>query len=128
MINVRAFVFTVSALVLLVACSTAPPQFSANESCDLPPNVWYPIPSPAEREFLLGLPEQRTGQPVREHFVTSGAQREAWLQDSRGNLQACIYNPSKRSSCDSDELITIIFTKTERSWVAGPTLQHFCIS
>jgi hypothetical protein len=126
MIDVRAF--TAAALLLLVACSTSPVQFSANESCDLPPNVWSPISTPAEREFLLGLPEQRSGQPVREHLVASSAQREAWLQDSRGNLQACIYNPSKRLSCYSDELTTIIFTKTDSSWVAGPTLRHFCIS
>jgi hypothetical protein len=128
MIDVRAFALAIAAQLLLVACGTAPAQFSANESCDLPPNVWLPIPSPAERELLLGLPEQRSGQPAREHFVPSIAQQEAWFQDSRGNLQACIYNPIKRLSCFSDELTTIIFTKTGGSWVAGPTLQQFCIS
>jgi hypothetical protein len=126
MIEVRAF--ATAALLFLAGCSTSPAQFSANESCDLPPNVWSPISTPVEREILLGLPKQRSGQPVREHLVASSAQREAWLQDSRGNLQACIYNPLKRLSCYSDELTTIIFTKTENSWVAGPALQHFCIS
>jgi hypothetical protein len=124
MIDVRAF--TAAALLLLAGCSTAPVQYSANESCNLPPNVWYPIPTPPEREFLLGLPEPGSERPVHERFVASSSQQEAWLRDSSGNLQACIYNPSKRLSCYSHELTTIVFTKTESSWVAGGTAQTLC--
>jgi len=125
MINVRAS--TTVALLLLSGCSTTPVEFSANESCNLPPNVWHPIPTPPEREFLIGLPEPGSGQAVRKRFVASSAQREAWLRDSSGNLQACIYNPLKPLSCYSGELIRVVFTKTEGSWVAGPTLQDICI-
>jgi hypothetical protein len=64
---------------------------------------------------------------VREHFIASNLQREAWLRDSNGNWQACIYNPSSRLSCYGSELTTVIFMKTDGSWVAGPTLQIFCI-
>jgi hypothetical protein len=125
MINVRAL--TTVALLLISGCSTTPVEFSANESCNLPPNVWHQIPTPAERDLLLGLPEPGSGQPVRERFVTSSAHREAWLQDSSGNLKACIYNPSKPLSCYSHELTTVVFTKAEKSWVAGPTLQVICV-
>jgi hypothetical protein len=126
MIDVRAF--SASFVLLLSGCNAVPTHFTANESCDLPANVWSQVPTPAEREILLGLPDKRSSQPVRDYFVASSVQQEAWFQDSRGNLQACIYNPTKRLSCFSDELTTVIFTKTEGSWVAGPTGHHFCIS
>jgi hypothetical protein len=126
MIAVR--VFTTVLLPLLAACSSTPAQFSANESCNLPPNVWHQIPTPTDRDLLLGLVEPASGQPVREHFVSSRAQREAWLQDASGNLKACIYNPSQALSCYSGELTTVVFTKTDESWVAGPTLQGICVN
>jgi hypothetical protein len=125
MIAVR--VFTAVLLPLLAACASTPVEFSANESCNLPPNVWHQIPMPAERDLLLGQSEPVSGRPVREHFVISGVQREAWLQDASGNLKACIYNPSKAHSCYSGELTTVVFTKTDAFWVAGPTLQGICV-
>ena len=125
MINVRAF--TAVALLLVTGCSTTPVHFSANESCNLPPNVWHQIPMPSERDVLLGLPEPGDGKPVGRRFIASSAQREAWLQNSSGNLKACIYNPLKALSCYSRELITIDFTKTDGIWVAGPTLEGICI-
>jgi hypothetical protein len=124
MINLRAV--TAAASLLLAACNTTPVEFSANESCNLPPNLWFQVPTPTEREVLLGLPEPGSANPVGKRFVASSAQREAWLKDSSGNLKACIYNPRKALSCYSRELITIDFTKAGGSWVAGPTLQGIC--
>ena len=123
MFDVR--VLTMVALSLTVGCSTTPVELGANESCNLAPKFWSPIATPAEREYLLGLSEPSGGQPVGERFVASSAQREAWLQDSSGNLKACIYNPVK-PSCYSGELITVAFTKIEGAWVAGPTLHGIC--
>jgi hypothetical protein len=124
MIQVRAFV--AASLLLLAGCSTMPVEHSANESCNLPPNVWHQIATPSNREFLLGLPEPSGRRPVGERLGFSAVQREAWLEDSNGNLQACIYNPMKPLSCYSGELTTVVFTKTEASWMAGPTTQHIC--
>jgi hypothetical protein len=124
MIDVRALTAVVP--LLFGGCITTPAEFSANESCNLAPNVWYQVETPAERELLLGLAEPGGARPVRERFVASGAQREAWLQDSNGNLKACLYNPLQPRSCYTRELITVAFTKSEVSWVAGPTVHGIC--
>ena len=124
MIHPRALAFV--CLLLVAGCNTTPVMFSANESCNLPPNVWHQTPVPPERELLLGLPEKTMGNPVRESFVATSAQQEAWFQDSKGNLQACIYNPLNRRSCSGGELALVVFTKTETTWEAGPTMKVMC--
>jgi hypothetical protein len=118
----------VASLVLagLGGCASTPRTFGANDSCDLPPNVWREVPAPAERESLLGLPESATGKPVRQVSVATAAQLEAWLQDANGNLQLCIYNPRKRLSCYSGELATTTFTRVKGIWRAGATMRIFC--
>jgi hypothetical protein len=124
MINVCALTVL---LLLLSACTTMRVEFSANASCNLPSDVWREIPTPDERDLLLGLPDPDSGQPVRDHFVASRAQREAWFQNAAGHLKACIFNPLKPNSCYSRELITVDFVNFAESWVADSPLQHICI-
>jgi len=125
MISVRSL--TAVSMVLLGACSTTRVEYSANESCNLPSNVWRQIQTPTERDSLLALPDPVSGQPLRNDFVASGAQQEAWLEDTGGNLMACIYSPSERLSCYSRGFVTISFAKTDGTWVAGPVTQVVCV-
>jgi hypothetical protein len=113
--------------LVLSGCQVAPEPITANKSCDLAPNVWRQIDTPSNREALLELPEPMMKRPVREFFEATSSQREAWFEDSNSNLQACLYNPSKRMSCYGRELDLVVFTRHEASWVAGPTRQVFCV-
>jgi hypothetical protein len=126
MSNVMLSRVLVIALVI-AGCQTAPVPITANQSCDLAPNVWKQVETPSNRDVLLGLPEQTMKKPVRESFRATGVMREAWFEDSKSNLQACLYNPSNRMSCYGGELHLIVFTRHESSWEAGPTMQVSCI-
>jgi len=115
-------------LIALVVsgCHVTPTPITANQSCNLPPNVWRQIDTPSNRDALLELPEQTVKRPVRESFVATSVQQEAWFEDLQGNLQACLYNPMKRMSCEGRDLQLVIFTRHESSWEAGPSLEIQC--
>jgi hypothetical protein len=118
--------------ILLIAavvsgCQVVPAPIIANQSCGLAPKVWRQIDTPSNREALAELPEQITKRPVRETFEATSSQREAWFEDSGGNLQACLYNPLKPMSCYGRELNLVVFMRHDASWLAGPTRQVVCV-
>ena len=81
---------------------------------------------PLNRDVLFALPEEVSKKPVRDLFRASVTQREAWFEDTKHNLQVCLYNPTKVSSCYSGELYKVVFTRLESSWIAGPVVQSIC--
>src|SRR5688572_12275722 len=103
--------------LVLMSCRTAPVVLDAYDGCNVAPNVWREIPSPAEREALFDLPEKVSARPVREHFYAAEGQREVWFEDAARNLQACIYNPT--TSCYGGGRRLVVFTRLESSWEAG---------
>src|SRR5262245_9970901 len=90
-------------------CQTIPEPIAANQSCNLPSNIWQQTDTPPNRDALMELPEETLKSPVRASFVAKSSQREAWFEDASRNLQACIYNPLKPMSCYGGELKLIVF-------------------
>ena len=115
---------TVVALVALAACVSTPVTLGPNQRCDLPLDVWRQVPTPPERELLLGLPDKVTQKPIREHYVPTNVQREAWFQGPNGALQACLYDPHERIPCVTTQ---VTFIRVNSKWEVESDMQTACL-
>ncbi|WP_188642792.1 hypothetical protein [Blastomonas marina] len=108
-------------MLLLAGCVPAKElhrsaELSTNQLCQLPPNLWREVGSPANREALLGLPLPSTDVSVLDSFKPQADVQEAWFESGEGDrLQLCQYTSAQ--SCYDDGLLRRVeFRKLNSSW------------